>query len=70
VAYTFDCSSFGLPGNFILNAVDPSTGDNQFLANALAMNGSAISYAYTAGGTYHLEINSECAWTVQVTNAK
>jgi hypothetical protein len=35
------------------------------LTNDLATSKSATSWAYDAG-TRHLEINSECAWTVEV----
>ncbi|MEZ0095354.1 hypothetical protein [Streptacidiphilus sp. EB129] len=61
VAYTFDCTAFGSQGNFV---VSDETG--MPLVNELKAKGSGSSPQYT-GGTHHLEINSECDWTLNVT---
>jgi hypothetical protein len=63
LAYAFDCSSFG-KGNFQVYEYDGGDLKNE-LTNDLATSKSATSWAYDAG-TRHLEINSECAWTVEV----
>jgi len=61
--YTYDCSSFGLKGNFIV-----TTGGSDFpmpLANELGMKGSEVTHQHD-GGSLYLDINSECSWTVKV----
>jgi hypothetical protein len=61
--YTYDCSNFGLKGNFIV-----TTGGTDFplpLANELGMKGSEVTHQHD-GGTLYLDINSECSWTVKV----
>jgi hypothetical protein len=40
---------------------------NNILANELKIKGSGSSPQYTAG-THHLEINSECDWTITATD--
>ncbi|MBO0656276.1 MULTISPECIES: hypothetical protein [Streptomyces] len=60
--YTFDCSSFGNSGNFI---VSEGQALGAVLVNALAAKGDDVTHLHD-GGTKHLEINSECSWTVQV----
>ncbi|MDH6113626.1 hypothetical protein P3T36_005211 [Kitasatospora sp. MAP12-15] len=62
LAYTVDCSTFGQSGNFIV-----SDESGMPLVNELKDKDSGSSPQYNAG-THHLEINSECAWTVTVTN--
>ncbi|MEY9965336.1 hypothetical protein ABIA33_003378 [Streptacidiphilus sp. MAP12-16] len=61
LAYTFDCASFGSQGNFM---VSDETG--MPLVNELKTKGAGSSPQYNAG-QHHLEINSECDWTVTVT---
>lgn len=63
--YTYDCSSFGVAGNFAVDATDSGSTDD-LLVNALGKGGSATSNDYSTGDL-HLEINSECDWTVKVT---
>ncbi|MCQ4084351.1 hypothetical protein NGB36_28160 [Streptomyces sp. RB6PN25] len=60
--YTFNCAALGQPGNFI---VTDETG--MPLANELKSQGSGQDPQYDAG-THHLQINSECDWTVKVVN--
>jgi len=71
VIYTFDCSDFGYAGNFQIyfygaSLLGPSVPD--ILANDLAMSGgdTTTEYLYGATGPFHLEMNSECDWTVKV----
>lgn len=65
VAYTFDCSSAGGKGNFVLS-VGSDLGD--ILANALAAKGSDTSYEHSNPGSHYLQVNSECDWTLKVSN--
>lgn len=68
IAYKFSCAAFGGTGNFIVN-VNDSTGATDFNhdgVNALAAAGNDSTVEHGAG-TYSLEVNSECAWTVVVT---
>lgn len=60
--WTVDCAAFGSAGNLI---VSDETG--MPLVNELKKKGSGSSPQYT-GGTHHLQVNSECAWTVKVVN--
>jgi surface rod structure-forming protein G len=66
LTYTFDCSNFGMQGNFqvyIYN--DDGSLSTDGGPNDLATNGGTTDYYYDAG-THYLEINSECAWHVTV----
>lgn len=65
LSYSFDCANFGSSGNFAVTAFDgPDPVD--FLANELAPSGKDTTDSYTPG-TLHLQINSECSWTIRVT---
>jgi hypothetical protein len=65
VAYTFDCSALGSQGNFELS-VGSDLGN--ILANALATKGSDTSYEHSNPGSHYLQVNSECDWTLKVSN--
>jgi hypothetical protein len=65
LTYTFDCSNFGMQGNFQVYEDYP---DGNVLVNALAKSGSDTTYQTGDAGTHSLKINSECAWTVKVTD--
>lgn len=61
--YTYNCSSFGMQGNFVV-----TTGGGDFpdvLANELGMKGSVTTHQHD-GGSLYLDVNSECSWTVRV----
>jgi hypothetical protein len=63
--YTYDCSSFGGRGNFIVN----EDGGNDFSGasvNELGAGGSSSTFVYNDAGTHYLSVNSECSWTVTV----
>jgi hypothetical protein len=60
VRYSFTCSDARI---FQIYAI--GSGTDTVLANELAASGSATNYDYSSG-TYHLEINSVCAWHVTV----
>ena len=67
VAYNFDCKGFGSQGNFIAHLVDAS-GSADSIANALASKGSDSTTVYLSGteGPYHVEVISECSWSLTV----
>jgi hypothetical protein len=73
VTYSYDCSSFGGSGNFIADFIsgDPNAGnyDDQQIANQLGSGGSVTTtiYPQNVPGQYHLEVNSECSWSVTIT---
>lgn len=64
VAWSYDCSSFGSPGNFdfTVNKVSGTTLD--FGPNQLG-NGGSGTEIYHDTGTFNLQVLSECNWTVQ-----
>ena len=71
VTYSFNCAAFGSQGNFQImfygaSALGPTMPD--ILANALAAKGSDTTTEYLNGATgpFHVEINSECSWSVRV----
>lgn len=67
IKYSFDCANFGNQGNF---AVSVYTADelSDVPVNALAEKGSDTTYEHGDSGTQYLAINSECSWTVTVTD--
>jgi hypothetical protein len=67
IAWTYNCSSFGSQGNFQIYVYTDGTMDG-IGANELGKKGSDTSPVYDDPGTHYLQINSECAWTVNVTN--
>lgn len=63
--YAYDCSNFDDTGNFIVTLYDASDGEMQdVLVNELDSGGSDSTPVYSSG-TFWLEVNSECGWTVQ-----
>ncbi|HTJ70074.1 MAG TPA: hypothetical protein VL551_21235 [Actinospica sp.] len=65
LAYSYDCSSFGSQGNFQVYEDYPN-GD--VLVNELQEKGSDTTYQHDDAGTHSLEVNSECSWTITVTD--
>jgi hypothetical protein len=66
LAYSYDCSGFGLFGNFIVG-IYSSNGRRRIRdqgAKALGVGGLKVQH-YNDSGTFHLTINSECSWTVK-----
>ncbi|HEX3514572.1 MAG TPA: hypothetical protein VHT26_11295 [Trebonia sp.] len=63
--YSFDCSSFGTSGNFIVNE-DGGSDFSGVTVNELGTGKSGSTYAYGDAGAHYLEINSECSWNVTV----
>jgi hypothetical protein len=75
VKYSYDCSSFGGPGNFVVgfetanqNSLDS---DHQSIANALSPGGSdtVTIYPKNRGSEYHLAVNSQCEWSITVSTS-
>lgn len=66
IAYSYDCSSFGSQGNFAITVADSSGGLKGVPVNELGAKGSSSTQDYDTGDL-HLEMNSECAWTVKAT---
>lgn len=67
LTYSYDCSTFGDRGNFqvfIYNG-DGSMSFSNSGVNQLGASGSDTDYYHT-GGTFYLEVNSECSWHIQV----
>lgn len=62
--YSFDCSSFGYAGNFIVME-DGGLGGAMDV-NTLAMSKSSSSYAYGDAGQHYIKVDSECSWTLKV----
>lgn len=61
--WSYDCTSFGSTGNFVVTF----TGNGGFVSgvNQLGTKDSGTD-TYHSSGTYHLEIISECSWSVTV----
>jgi Protein of unknown function (DUF2510) len=72
--YSYDCSALGGSGNFIADLVSgsPDSGnyDDQSIANELGSGGGQTTtiYPQDQGATYHLEVNSECSWSIALTS--
>ena len=66
LAWTYNCASFGGNGNFIVDIKkgDGTESDNQGV-NQLGAKGADTEH-FHAGGTFYLEVTSECSWTVKV----
>jgi len=65
--WSYDCSNFGTQGNFqvmVYNS-DGSMSFQNNLVNQLGKSGTDVEH-YHAGGTYYLEVNSECKWKISI----
>jgi hypothetical protein len=67
LSYTYDCSNFGGQGNFQVMVYnnDGSLSFENAPVNELGASGSDVEHYHT-GGTFYLEVNSECSWSVTV----
>lgn len=61
--YSYDCTSFGFAGNFVVTG----SGLGDLFVNELGKSGSDVTHLHS-GGKMHLDINSECAWKITVTD--
>lgn len=62
--YSFDCSNFGQSGNFIV--MEDGTLTGAMSVDELALTKTGSSYAYDDAGKHHIEVDSECSWTLKV----
>lgn len=68
VKYTFDCSGFlGGTGNFQVFVYTDGASDD-IPVNALDASGADTTYQHDDAGSHYLVLNSECNWTVTVTD--
>jgi hypothetical protein len=66
LAWTYDCSSFGPKGNFIVSVYNSDgTPSDVSGVNQLGRSGSDTEYFHQGGNLYFV-INSECRWTIRV----
>jgi hypothetical protein len=65
IDYSFDCTNFGQSGNFAITVKNSDGSYADLPVNSLATKGQDVSHE-SKGGTYSLEINSECDWHVIV----
>jgi predicted nucleic acid-binding Zn ribbon protein len=64
--YAYNCSGAGGNGNFIAQVMSADGSMSGLIGpNEIGAKGTDIEN-YHQGGTYYLEINSECDWKVQV----
>lgn len=70
LAYTYDCSNFGTQGNFavLVYGDDGNLSLSNQGPNELGNKGNDVDHEHH-GGTYYLDVNSECQWTIKVTSA-
>lgn len=67
MAWSYDCSAFGQQGNFAALVKLPGGGSSPNIGtNQLGTGGSDVEH-FHAGGTFYLEIISDCAWHIVVT---
>lgn len=63
--YTYDCSNFGMAGNFQVYIYGPGNTPSMSGVNELQKSGSGSTSVHdTSGPGTYLEVNSECDWTV------
>jgi hypothetical protein len=63
--WSYNCSSFGMQGNFIVNE-DNGNDLNGATVNELNTAGHGETHVYSDAGRHYLSINSECDWSVKV----
>jgi hypothetical protein len=65
IDYSFDCSTFGSTGNFIVSISGGTPGYSTSGVNELKTSGSGSTAVHDDSGTgVYISINSECDWTV------
>lgn len=65
IVWSYDCASFGSSGNFIVTVYDADGSLSDVAVNELGAKGSDTTNEHQ-GGTYYLQVNSECKWHVIV----
>ena len=66
VYWNYDCSSHGGPGNFDYSAYRSDGSSTDIYGPGQFGTGASGVQHYHEAGTFHLVINSDCAWDVQV----
>jgi hypothetical protein len=67
MAWSYNCSNFGMAGNFIVfiyNA-NGSMSYSNFGPNQLGLSGTGVEH-YHSGGSYYLQVLSTCSWKITV----
>lgn len=65
IAYSYDCTSQGGPGNFIIDVSGPGNSPTADGANEMKTSGSGTTYIHDASGHgVYFDVNSECDWHV------
>lgn len=68
LSYHYDCSAFGMAGNFAVT-LEQGSMPVAVPVNEMGMSGTKTTDVYTSGSGLHLDINSECDWTVSAESA-
>jgi hypothetical protein len=68
LSYSYDCSNFGYQGNFQVYLYQGSRLVD-ILANDLGKGESKTTDVYRGGDHLHLQMNSECSWSVKAATA-
>jgi hypothetical protein len=64
LVYSFNCSSFGQAGNFMVDE-DDSLMSNLHV-NDMALRKHGTTWSYGDAGTHFLNVDSECSWKIKV----
>ena len=67
LSYSYNCLAFGGSGNFIVFE-DGGKDLNGVTVNQLGAGKSGTSWAYGDAGSHYLEVDSECDWSMTVTD--
>jgi hypothetical protein len=67
IAYTYDCTSAGGEGSFIVNVHSSDSTSSQQAVSELGANGQNSTVEH-GSGTYYISVTSACAWHLTVTS--
>jgi hypothetical protein len=66
VYWSYDCSSHGGPGNFDYSGfTSDGKATDIYGPGQFGTGGSGVQH-YHEAGTFHLVVNSDCTWDIQV----
>ena len=65
LSYTYDCSKFGYEGNFMVDVKGGDGSPTEMMVNQMGKKAGDTDHYHT-GGTFYLEVNSECHWHITV----
>lgn len=66
--WSYNCSSFGADGNFIV--LEDNSFSSGAQVNEEGKTGKGATWSYSDSGRHYLTVNSECNWTVKVVGTK